>query len=68
MKESTKNKQLEKLFFEILKFFWEPRIYTKTGFLFFSHLLGKRVYTQADNRRISIADSNNFVAIAPTTA
>jgi hypothetical protein len=67
MKESTQNEQLEKRFFEIHKFFENQGSILYQNWVFiFSHSLGKQVYIQADNRRISIADSSNFVAMAPT--
>jgi hypothetical protein len=45
---------------EIFKKIWEPRIHYQNHFFnFFSTLPGKWVYTQVDNRKISVADSNN---------
>ncbi len=67
MKESTQNEQLEKRFFEILNFFENQGSILYQNWVFiFPPWLGKWVYTQADNRRISIADSSNFVAMAST--
>lgn len=67
MKESTQNKQLEKRFFEIHNFFENQGSILYQNWVFiFPPWLGKRVYTQADNQQVSIADSNNFVAMAPT--
>jgi hypothetical protein len=62
----TKNEQFEKRFFEILKFFQNQGSVPKLGFLFFHPDWVSEHIPKVDNRKISIADSNNFAAMAPT--